>query len=204
MYTPTHFAQTDTATLVAFMRRFSFATIVSQINGRPFATHLPFVVEHSEDGQVTLLAHFAKANPQWQTLEAQTALVIFSEPHAYISPSLYEKELNVPTWNYIAVHAYGQTALITDEAQAFELLEKQMQTFEKEYLIQWSGLPQEYKNAMIKGIVAFQLNISQLEGKEKLSQNKKAGERERIIAHLAESPDGAARQIAEQMQQKSV
>ena len=204
MYTPTHFAQTDTATLVAFMRRFSFATIVSQVAERPFATHLPFVVEHSEDGQVTLLAHFAKANPQWQTLEAQTALVIFSEPHAYISPSLYEKELNVPTWNYVAVHAYGQATLITDEAQAFELLEKQMQTFEKEYLIQWSGLPQEYKNAMVKGIVAFRLNVSQLEGKEKLSQNKKAGERERIIAHLAESPDGAARQMAELMQQKSV
>ncbi len=204
MYTPTHFAQTDTATLVAFMRRFSFATIVSQVAERPFATHLPFVVEHSEDGQVTLLAHFAKANPQWQNLEAQTALVIFSEPHAYISPSLYEKELNVPTWNYVAVHAYGQATLITDEAQAFELLEKQMQTFEKEYLIQWSGLPQEYKNAMVKGIVAFRLNVSQLEGKEKLSQNKKAGERERIIAHLAESPDGAARQMAELMQQKSV
>lgn len=204
MYTPTHFAQTDTATLVAFMRRFSFATIVSQVAERPFATHLPFVVEHSEDGQVTLLAHFAKANPQWQNLEVQTALVIFSEPHAYISPSLYEKELNVPTWNYVAVHAYGQATLITDEAQAFELLEKQMQTFEKEYLIQWSGLPQEYKNAMVKGIVAFRLNVSQLEGKEKLSQNKKAGERERIIAHLAESPDGAARQIAELMQQKSV
>lgn len=204
MYTPTHFAQTDTATLVAFMRRFSFATIVSQVAERPFATHLPFVVEHSEDGQVTLLAHFAKANPQWQNLEVQTALVIFSEPHAYISPSLYEKELNVPTWNYVAVHAYGQATLITDEAQAFELLEKQMQTFEKEYLIQWSGLPQEYKNAMVKGIVAFRLNVSQLEGKEKLSQNKKAGERERIIAHLAESPDGAARQMAELMQQKSV
>ena len=204
MYTPTHFAQTDTATLVAFMRRFSFATIVSQVAERPFATHLPFVVEHSEDGQVTLLAHFAKANPQWQNLEVQTALVIFSEPHAYISPSLYEKELNVPTWNYVAVHAYGQATLITDEAQTFELLEKQMQTFEKEYLIQWSGLPQEYKNAMVKGIVAFQLNVSQLEGKEKLSQNKKAGERERIIAHLAESPDGAARQMAELMQQKSV
>ena len=204
MYTPTHFAQTDTATLVAFMRRFSFATIVSQVAERPFATHLPFVVEHSEDGQVTLLAHFAKANPQWQNLEVQTALVIFSEPHAYISPSLYEKELNVPTWNYVAVHAYGQATLITDEAQAFELLEKQMQTFEKKYLIQWSGLPQEYKNAMVKGIVAFRLNVSQLEGKEKLSQNKKAGERERIIAHLAESPDGAARQMAELMQQKSV
>lgn len=201
MYTPSHFAQTDTATLVAFMRRFSFATIVSQVEGRPVASHLPFVVEHSGDGQVVLLAHFAKANPQWQTLAEQPVLVIFSAPHAYISPSLYEKELNVPTWNYIAVHAYGLATLITDEAQAFELLEKQIQTFEKEYLIQWSGLPQEYKNAMVKGIVAFRMEITQLEGKEKLSQNKKAGEQEKIRTHLAESPDGAAQQIAERMEQ---
>lgn len=204
MYTPTHFAQTDTATLVAFMRRFSFATIVSQVAGRPFASHLPFAVEYSESGEVTLLAHFAKANLQWQTLETQEVLVIFSEPHAYISPSLYEKELNVPTWNYVAVHAYGRATLITDEAKAFDLLEKQMHTFEKEYLLQWPGLPQEYKNAMVKGIVAFRLDVSELQGKEKLSQNKKASERERIIAHLAENPDGAARQIAERMQQKSV
>ncbi len=203
MYTPSYFAQTDTATLVAFMQRFSFATIVSQIDGRPVASHLPFVVEHSGDGQVVLLAHFAKANPQWQTLAEQPVLVIFTEPHAYISPSLYEKELNVPTWNYVAVHAYGQVTLVTDDTQAFELLEKQMQTFEKEYLIQWSGLPQEYKNAMVKGIVAFRMEITQLEGKEKLSQNKKAGEQEKIRTHLAESPDGAARQIAERMQQKA-
>ena len=205
MYIPSYFAQTNTATLVAFMQRFSFATIVSQIDGRPFASHLPFAIEHAEeDGRVTLLAHFAKANPQWETLANQTVLVIFTEPHAYISPSLYEKELNVPTWNYVAVHAYGQVTLVTDEAQTFELLEKQMQTFEKEYLLQWSQLPQEYKNTMVKGIVAFQMELTQLEGKEKLSQNKKAGEREKIMAHLAESPDGAARQIAEQMQQKSL
>ena len=204
MYTPTHFAQTDTATLVAFMRRFSFATIVSQVEGRPFATHLPFAVEYAETGEVTLLAHFAKANLQWQTLETQDILVVFSEPHAYISPSLYEKELNVPTWNYVAVHAYGRATLISDEAQVFDLLEKQMHTFEKEYLLQWSGLPQEYKNAMVKGIVAFQMEITQLEGKEKLSQNKKSTEREKIMAHLADSPDGMARQMAELMQQKAV
>jgi len=203
MYTPTHFAQTDTATLVAFMQRFSFATIVSQVDGRPFASHLPFVVDHTEAGEVVLLAHFAKANPQWKTLADQTVLVIFTEPHAYISPSLYEKELNVPTWNYVAVHAYGQVTLVTDEAQTFELLEKQMQTFEKEYLIQWSQLPQEYKNAMVKGIVAFQMEITQLEGKEKLSQNKKVQEQERIMHHLMESPDEAARQIGERMQQKA-
>jgi len=118
MYLPHHFTQTDTATLVAFMRQYAFATIVSEVDGKPCASHLPFVVEWKEDGTIQLLAHFAKANPQWQTLEGQTALVIFNEPHAYISPSLYDKELSVPTWNYIAVHAYGHDTLITEEANS--------------------------------------------------------------------------------------
>lgn len=202
MYTPAHFKQSDLATLVEFMQRYSFATIVSQVEGRPFATHLPFVTEHSEDGQVTLLAHFAKANPQWETLETQEALVIFSEPHAYVSPSLYEKELNVPTWNYVAVHAYGRATLLRKDAAAFALLEKQMKAFEKDYLLQWSGLPIAYKNAMVGGIVAFQLCITQLEGKEKLSQNKKASEQERILQHLNESPESVAQQVGAFMQKK--
>lgn len=199
MYTPAHFAQTDTATLVDFMRRYSFATIVSQVEGRPFATHIPFVMEWGAGSPVTLLGHFAKANPQGQSLVEQTALVIFNEPHAYVSPSLYEKELNVPTWNYVAVHAYGRPALITDEAAVLELLEKQIQTFEKEYLLQWSNLPETYKSAMVKGITAFRIEVTQLEGKEKLSQNKKGTEREKIAAHLSGSPDTTAREIGERM-----
>lgn len=203
MYTPTHFAQNDTATLVDFMRRYSFATIVSEVEGRPFATHIPFVIEWEAGDPVTLLGHFAKANPQGPSLAAQTALVIFNEPHAYISPALYEKELNVPTWNYIAVHAYGQATLINDEADVMALLEKQIQTFEKEYFTQWSNLPDGYKSAMVKGITAFRMEVTELEGKEKLSQNKKTTERENIIAHLAENPDASAREIGVLMRQKA-
>lgn len=199
MYTPLHFRFSERADIVAFMRRFNFAAIVSQVEGLPFATHLPFVVEESAPGQVRLLAHFAKANPQWKTLEEQTALVIFSEPHAYISPSLYEKEQNVPTWNYVAVHAYGKAQLITEPENAFKLLEKQMQTFEGEYLVQWERLAQDYKNAMVKGIAAFEMIVDKLEAKSKLSQNKTAQERENIIAHLAQSDDTTARKIGEMM-----
>lgn len=182
-----------------FMRRYSFATIVSQVDGRPFASHLPFVVEWEENGPVTLLAHFAKANPQAQSLKDHPVLVIFNEPHAYISPSLYEKEQSVPTWNYVAVHAYGQATLITEENAARELLEKQIQAFEKEYFTQWANLSEAFKSAMIKGISAFKIDVTELQGKEKLSQNKTAQERERIGAHLLESPDEAARRIGELM-----
>ena len=202
MYLPHHFTQTDTATLVAFMRQYAFATIVSEVDGKPCASHLPFVVEWKEDGTIQLLAHFAKANPQWQTLEGQTALVIFNEPHAYISPSLYDKELSVPTWNYIAVHAYGHATLITEEAAVRELLEKQIQSFEKEYFTQWMNLPEPFKAAMQKGITAFRIDVTELQGKEKLSQNKSAQERERIGKHLIENTDSTARETGLQMLNK--
>ncbi len=209
MYVPAHFAFTERAEIVAFMRRFNFAALVSQVEtplpptgGEGsgvglFATHLPFILEERNEGEIWLLAHFAKANPQWKNLEEQTALVIFSEPHAYVSPGLYAKELNVPTWNYAAVHAYGQARLISDEAATFSLLEKQMQAFEKEYLEQWSGLPEDYKNAMVKGIAAFEMKVEKLEAKQKLSQNKPEQDRANVMAHLLESDDGAARLTGE-------
>jgi len=184
------------------MRQYAFATIVSEVDGKPCASHLPFVVEWKEDGTIQLLAHFAKANPQWQTLEGQTALVIFNEPHAYISPSLYDKELSVPTWNYIAVHAYGHATLITEEAAVRELLEKQIQSFEKEYFTQWMNLPEPFKAAMQKGLTAFRIDVTELQGKEKLSQNKSAQERERIGKHLIENTDSTARETGLQMLNK--
>lgn len=198
MYVPHHFSSDNKAAEIAFMQRYNFAALVTQVAGEPFATHLPFVVDVS-DGHLKLVAHMAKANPQWKSLESQTALVIFAEPHAYISPSLYEKELNVPTWNYIAVHAYGRAQLVSEEKAAFELLEKQMQSFEGEYLIQWNRLPQEYKNGLLKGVVAFEIPVDKLESKWKLNQNKTQQDRENVMVHLSNSEDGNARAISEHM-----
>src|SRR6185503_6830 len=96
---------TDRQEIISFMQRYSFAAIVTTIDEAPYATHLPFLVKE-ENNKVILQAHFAKANPQWKEITAKTSLVIFTEPHAYISPSNYETEKVVPTWNYIAVHAY--------------------------------------------------------------------------------------------------
>lgn len=201
MYTPTHFKQEDPALNLAFMQRYNFATLVSLVDGVPFASHLPFVVETGTEGSWRLLAHMAKNNPQWQTLEEQTSLVIFAEPHAYVSPGLYEKELNVPTWNYIAVHVYGRARLITDTAEAFQLLEKQMQTYEAAYLDQWNRLPEAYKNALLQGITAFEIPVDKIEEKWKLSQNKSANDRQTVAAHLANSEDTAAAEVARYMAQ---
>ncbi|MBV6442927.1 MAG: FMN-binding negative transcriptional regulator [Haliscomenobacteraceae bacterium CHB4] len=201
MYVPSHFSLADQPEIVAFMQRFNFATIVSVVEGLPYATHLPFVVEEEGDGKIRLLAHFAKANPQWKSLEEQTALVIFSEPHAYISPSLYSKEMNVPTWNYAAVHAYGRARLIQDAQEAFHLLEKQMHAFEHAYIAQWARLPQDYKDALVKGIAAFEIPVEKLEAKWKMSQNKPEQDRANVMRHLLESEDGAARQVGEMMRE---
>jgi transcriptional regulator len=199
MYIPDHFAHHDAADHIAFMQRFNFATLVTWVGDEPFASHLPLVVEQKSDQLLSIYGHFARKNPQWENLEAQTALVIFSEPHAYVSPSLYEKKLNVPTWNYVAVHAYGAARLIHQDDEAFQILEKQMQTYENQYLAQWEMLPQDYKNGMIKGIVAFEISVTKLEAKYKLSQNKSERDRQSVKEHLLQSEDTSAKVIGEMM-----
>ena len=122
MYIPKRYLATDRAEIIAFMKQFSFATIITAKDNLPVATHLPFLVSTRGD-EVILTAHFAKANEQWAAIENNKVLVIFTEPHAYISPRHYEKGLDVPTWNYIAIHAYGEGKLITETNKVFEVLE---------------------------------------------------------------------------------
>ncbi len=181
------------------MRQFSFATIVTSKDNYPVATHLPFIIT-IRDNQVILTSHFAKANEQWKDIVEHPVLVIFSQPHAYISPSHYDSELNVPTWNYLSVHAYGQGSLISDQNLTLEILEKTIDNFESAYRPQWEKLPEAYKSAMIKGIVAFEIVITDLQGKKKLSQNKKENEKQKIIDTLSKSKDTNEQWIAVYME----
>ena len=200
MYIPKLNSMEDVAEAVAFMQRYSFATIVTAKDNLPVATHLPFVITQ-RNGTVFLRSHFARANEQWMQLDSQPVLVIFSEPHAYISPSHYDKEQSVPTWNYLAVHAYGKGTLIHDTAQAYELLEATINTYEPAYQAQWNNLPQDFKMKMVKGIVAFDIEVTDLQGKKKLSQNKTEIEKQRIIDHLSASNNTQEAAIALYMQQ---
>ncbi len=200
MYIPKHFADINTDEIVSFMTEYSFGTIITAQNNIPLATHLPFVVSQ-QDGTITLTSHFAKANHQWMDIEEQRVLVIFSEPHAYISPKHYESELSVPTWNYIAVHAYGRCQLVTDERAVFEVLETMIDTYEREYAKQWDNIPVDYKVKMSKGIVAFRITVDGISAINKLSQNKKETERQRIIDYLGNSEDSNERAIAHCMKQ---
>ncbi len=199
MYIPFFNLLTDKQEAVSFMQRYSFATIVTAVNGVPEATHLPFLVKQEND-KVYLLSHFAKANPQSAQIIDKISLIIFTEPHAYISPKNYEKEESVPTWNYIAVHAYGKAVIIEEESKKADLLKHTINFYDAGYMQQWDALSDHYKSKMMKGIVAFKIEVTDLQGKQKLSQNRTEQERENIINSLSKSDDTNAKEIAVYMQ----
>lgn len=196
MYTPNHFRFEDRAEKIAFMKQYSFATIITVKDHIPLATQLPFVVDDRSD-KLVLSSHFALANEQAKYIEANTSLVIFAEPHAYISPGHYDKWESVPTWNYMAVHAYGKAKITEDETAKIRALEQMIQFYEKDYLQQWNGLSDKFKTGMMKGIVAFELEVTDLQGQKKLSQNKTEAERKRIAEHLEKSGNTVEKDIAD-------
>ena len=197
MYTPRHNRVDDRERLSAFMKEYSFATLVTTArDGVPQATHLPFLVE-ADGAMMTLTAHMAKANHQWRDLAGTLpALVIFQEPHAYISPRHYENPLSVPTWNYAAVHAYGRARLLSSVEEKIQLLERMMLSLDAGYLKQWGELPEGYRREKLGGIVAFAIEVTRIEGRFKLSQDRSETERDHIIEELAVSPDATKSRIA--------
>ena len=182
------------------MKRFSFATLITSTNNFPIATHLPFVIKEEND-KLFLYSHVAKQNEQWKHIEGSTVLVIFNEPHAYISPTNYEQEVNVPTWNYIAVHAYGKGQLITNQEDVVSLLESTINKYEASYKEQWNRLPEKYRSGQMMGIVAFKIEVTEVQAKEKLSQNKTIHEQQNIINALSVSKDTNEQATAEYMKQ---
>jgi len=143
------------------------------------ATHLPLVVK-DEGPHGVVEGHFAKANPHWQSLANRETLVLFPGPHSYVSPSLYAEQLSVPTWNYIAIHAYGKLELVEDNASKEALLSGLIQANEPAFAEQWKGLPDGYRRTMLAGIVGFRIPIARIEGKFKISQNRPEADRRAI------------------------
>jgi transcriptional regulator len=193
MYTPGFNVVEDRATLLEAMERYSFAVLYGPgAEGRPVATHLPLVVE--DDGpHGVLYGHFARANAHWRGLAGQETLVVFSGPHSYVTPALYEDRQSVPTWNYIAVHAYGELDLVEGEGEKDVLLEKLIAVTEPGFAQTWRGMPEKYRTGMLKGIVGFRIRISRIEGKFKISQNREAVERRNVqAAHAAGTDDQRA------------
>jgi len=204
VYIPEFNREEDRATILAFMRANPFAVLVSNVDGIPFATHLPLLIDDADD-QIVIQGHMAKANAHWKSMkEGEESLIIFHGPHAYISPSLYESRESVPTWNYAAVHVYGEPTLFTDEESLRATLHRMIDTFESSYMTQWSELSEEYRSRMMKHIVGFNIKVKRLEGKFKLSQNRTKGEQARVIQCLNQSQDSNISGVAQLMQQQGL
>ena len=181
MYTPKFNQVADRQVLLEAMRENSFAILIGPGGQQTPATHLPLVVK-DQGAHGTLEGHFAKANPHWQVLAGCETLVVFNGPHSYVSPTLYTQPLSVPTWNYIAVHAYGTMELIEDEDAKDTLLKGLIAQHEPAYGEHWRQLPDGFRRANLAGIVGFRIPISRIEGKFKLSQNRSESERRTICA----------------------
>lgn len=176
MYTPQHFVETDAQTLAAFIDAHAFGTLITTVDGRAFASHVPFLL----DAQRRLLhCHVARANPQWRDLQTVTdALVVFTGPHGYVSPTWYA-ERGVPTWNYTSVHVYGDAICIDDAAHKARHVEALAAKHERDNEPAW--VP-DYDPLMLAGIVGIEIRIRELQGKFKLSQNRSVVDRARVAA----------------------
>ncbi|NJL00156.1 MAG: FMN-binding negative transcriptional regulator [Spirulinaceae cyanobacterium SM2_1_0] len=201
MYRPTLFQEDNRERLLAFMQANSFATLVSLVDGVPYASHIPLVATQQAE-VVILRGHLAKQNPQWQAFADAQSLAIFTGPHAYISPQLYERHESVPTWNYIAVHAYGTPAILTRQdspEQMAAMLDEMIEFYEETYKEHWHGLSHSFREGMMNGMVGFEMAVTRLEGKYKLSQNRSHTERENVSEALLQSTDPPAREVGIEM-----
>jgi transcriptional regulator len=209
VYIPEHFRLRHDGEAAAFMRANPFAILISCTDAGPFATHLPLFLRtesvRAEEEKVVLHGHVAKANPHWRYLEQQPeCLTIFHGPHSYISPTNYTARESVPTWNYAAVHVYGNARIFSSEQDVHQMLDELMQTFEPAYRVQWEGLSQTYRENMLRQIVGFEITATKIEGKFKLSQNRTRQDQVNVIASLENAEDSAVSGVARMMKERSL
>jgi transcriptional regulator len=204
VYIPEYFRVRDHEDAIKFMRANPFAILISSTDAGPFATHLPLFVRWApQEEKVVLRGHVAKANPHWRYLEQQPqCLTIFHGPHSYISPSNYTVPESVPTWNYGAVHLYGNAKIFSSPEALQGVLGELMQTFEPAYAAKWASLDEAYRERMLKQIVGFEIEVTKMEAKFKLNQNRSREDQANVIDSLEKAEDttvsGLARLMKEQ------
>lgn len=199
MFIPKHFRNDHVPEIFRFVRDHGFGLLVSSGDPVPFITHVPFELRESEEGAV-LHAHLSAANPHARHLsDGQQATAVFQGPHAYVSSRWYN-HVNVPTWNYIAVHLSGTIRIFSKE-ELRQSLDQLMHHYESgsDTPLRMEDLPPEMIEKYLKGIVGFELRIEQVEGKWKLSQNRDAESYENIIRQLKQLADPDASRIADEM-----
>lgn len=192
-YIPRHFRVDDADALERFVDANGFGTLVSAGEAGLSVSHVPFLAERGEGGRLRLLGHVARANGHWRELEAAgEVLAIFEGPHGYVSPGWYANHPSVPTWNYAVVHARG-AARVLEPAVLAQLLDRLTRKYEDARPSPWrmQGLPEDYTARMLEAIVGFEIAVERLEGKFKLSQNRRPEDVAAVIAGLEAEGQGA-------------
>ncbi len=200
MYIPNHFRHQNIEEVKAFLQQNSFGILVSQVNGRPWATHIPLELEVNGEGKEVLVGHISRGNKQWKEFEQnEEVLAIFNGPHTYISSSWYDHE-NVPTWNYIAVHVYG-TIRIIEGKELLNSLKKLVNKYEAHstHPVTVEGMSENFLDRELKGIVGFEIGITEIQAAYKLSQNRDTKNKMNIVAELEKRDDHDSNQIAGRM-----
>jgi transcriptional regulator len=201
MYVPAHFAVSDLATLHAFMERYSFGVLMSQVDGLPFASHLPLLLDRQAGPHGTIIGHMARANPQWRELAGQQALAVFHGPHAYVSPTWYEAEQTVPTWNYAAVHAYGRVEVIEEADAVLQIVRRLVEVHERSMPRPWSmNESGTFVERLLAQIVGLRIEVERIEGKWKLNQNHPAERRAKVVRAFRQRGGEDATALAEMME----
>ena len=173
MYIPEHFEVTDRREIFSFIKANAFGQLISNVEGRLFSTHIPFL---TSTNQQRLLGHVAKPNPQWESIEGQEVLVTFQGEHDYVSPSLYIDQ-GVPTWNYQAVHVYGKCGVISEPEKLSSLVNRLTRENESTLENPWEP---EFNPSMLNAIVGLEIAITEIQCKYKLSQNRPESDRANV------------------------
>lgn len=202
MYIPSAFREDDPAALRALIRGAGLANLVTATADGPIATPLPLVLAPEEGEHGVLYGHLAKANLQWKVPVIGEALAIFMGPDAYVTPSWYAAKAEhgkvVPTWNYVAAHAYGPIEFFEDEIRLLAVVKRVTELHEGPRTAPWqvNDAPEAYIKSQLRGIVGLRLPITRLEGKRKMSQNRNAADRAGVAKGLAESEKATDRLVA--------
>jgi transcriptional regulator len=198
MYVPPLFKEDEVPILHEAIRRTGLATLVTYGADGMEASHVPLLLDPDPAPYGTLLGHIARSNPQWQRVDASIpALAMFLGPEAYISPGWYATKKTtgkvVPTWNYVAIHAYGTIEYHHDKVRLLDIVRRLTERHEAERPAPWAvtDAPTDYLDGMLGAIVGFALPIDRLEGKWKMSQNQPAENRTGVIAGLKDKGEDA-------------
>ncbi|WP_340619889.1 FMN-binding negative transcriptional regulator [Xenorhabdus siamensis] len=200
MYTPDKMKMKNQEDITKFISTYSFGLLVSpSLTG----THLPFVFNPHEGENGALYGHIAKANPHWKELENQNVLVVFTGPHAYISPTWYESIHAVPTWNYTAVHCYGVTKFLNYEETKLAL-EELVNKYEPGLMKNTELMPEEYLSKQQQAIIGFKIIINEIHAKEKLGQHKNQGDQKGVFTALQASKTEDNKKLANYMKVRCI